>query len=225
MMCAIHCGRPSGRPAMPAPATAIIAPEINPPGNSAHRNSRPPALPMTSVSSTLRISARLGRAGRCMSLPYGKCRGRGQMRGGTAAMRADVERSVQAPAESRYGRIWERVLPRPAPELSHHPRFRRSGDSRRPGQASTDRERVHWHWHRPLRFDGARARQDVPTKGPRVGKSGLPSANRTRPALRVATRCWRSRFLFRIPVRSVFEPEVRRSLPTPTSAYPPGSPI
>jgi hypothetical protein len=55
-------GTASGRPAIAAMPTAIVAPEINPPGRFAHRNSTPPAAPMTSVSSALRILARLGMA-------------------------------------------------------------------------------------------------------------------------------------------------------------------
>jgi P pilus assembly chaperone PapD len=43
----------SGRPAMAAIATAIIAPEIRPPGSDAHRNSPPPAAPMATVSNVL----------------------------------------------------------------------------------------------------------------------------------------------------------------------------
>ena len=45
-------GIASWRPAIAAIPTAIIAPEINPPGRLANRNSRPPAVPMTSVSTT-----------------------------------------------------------------------------------------------------------------------------------------------------------------------------
>src|ERR1700689_1271660 len=52
----------SGLPAIAAIPTAIMAPEINPPGRCAHRNSAPPAAPMTSVSSTFRVLARLGTA-------------------------------------------------------------------------------------------------------------------------------------------------------------------
>ena len=39
-------GTASGRPASAAMPTAIIAPEISPPGRFAHRNSTPPAVPI-----------------------------------------------------------------------------------------------------------------------------------------------------------------------------------
>src|ERR1700683_4425899 len=52
----------SGLPATAAMPTAIMAPEIKPPGRCVHKNSAPPAAPMTSVSSTLRVLARLGTA-------------------------------------------------------------------------------------------------------------------------------------------------------------------
>ena len=42
--------------------TAIMAPEISPPGRCAHRNSAPPAAPIASVSSTWRVLVRVGRA-------------------------------------------------------------------------------------------------------------------------------------------------------------------
>src|SRR5258705_7190843 len=85
-------GTASGRPAIAAMPTAIMAPEINPPGRFAHRNSTPPAVPMTSVSSALRILARLGianaiDAGIRLTPPYGKSPHRRQMRPRTAAMR------------------------------------------------------------------------------------------------------------------------------------------
>ena len=65
--------------------TAIIAPEISPPGRFAHRNSRPPAVPMTSVSSVPRILARSAmaediEAGIRLTPPYGKSAREGQMR-------------------------------------------------------------------------------------------------------------------------------------------------
>ena len=44
-------GTASGRPAIAATPIAIIAPEIRPPGRLTHRNSRPPAVPIASVSS------------------------------------------------------------------------------------------------------------------------------------------------------------------------------
>ena len=58
-------------------ATAIIAPEISPPGRFAQRNSRPPAAPIASVSIALRSLARSGRtrlrdAANCLTPPYGK---------------------------------------------------------------------------------------------------------------------------------------------------------
>lgn len=56
MTCAISGGRPIGRPAIAAAPTAIIAPEINPPGNSSHLNKAPPATPMRSVSHVWRMS-------------------------------------------------------------------------------------------------------------------------------------------------------------------------
>jgi hypothetical protein len=72
--------------------TAIMAPEISPPGRPAHRNSTPPAVPITSVSSALRILARLGMAnaidaGIGLTPPYGKSPQRGQMHHAHAAMR------------------------------------------------------------------------------------------------------------------------------------------
>jgi hypothetical protein len=78
-------GMVSGRPAIAAMPTAIMAPEINPPGRLSKRNSAPPAVPMASVSSTLRILMRLGMAnaigaGIWLTPPYGKSRRRGQMR-------------------------------------------------------------------------------------------------------------------------------------------------
>src|SRR6476620_9324527 len=86
-------GTASGRPAIAAMPTAIMAPEISPPGRPAHRNSAPPAAPIASVSSTWRILARLGMAnaidaGIRLTLPYGKSRHGGQMRHAHAAMHA-----------------------------------------------------------------------------------------------------------------------------------------
>src|SRR5712691_1753167 len=65
--------------------TAIMAPEINPPGRFAHRNSAPPAAPISSVSRTLRVLARLGMANAIdariwLTAPYGKSLQGGQMR-------------------------------------------------------------------------------------------------------------------------------------------------
>src|SRR3981081_1533221 len=75
----------SGMPAIAAMPTAIMAPEISPPGRLPNKNSAPPALPIASVSSTLRVLARLGMAeaidaGMRLTPPYGKSRQRGQMR-------------------------------------------------------------------------------------------------------------------------------------------------
>src|SRR5260370_30212831 len=85
-------GRVVGRPPTAATPPAIRAPEINPPGRFAHRNSAPPAVPIASVSSTLRALARLGMAdaidaGIRLTPPYGKSSHSGQMRQRTAAMR------------------------------------------------------------------------------------------------------------------------------------------
>ena len=65
------------RPDSAAMPTAIIAPEISPPGRLSHRNSRPPAAPMTSVSSVPRILPRSAMAedidvGIRLTPPYGK---------------------------------------------------------------------------------------------------------------------------------------------------------
>ena len=88
-------GMVSGRPAKAAMPTAAIAPEISPPGRFAHRNSRPPAAPMTSVSSVPRILARSAiaeetEAGIRLTPPYGKSAISGQMRHAIAAMRGDA---------------------------------------------------------------------------------------------------------------------------------------
>src|ERR1700690_2501102 len=69
-----------------------MAPEISPPGRFAHRNTTPPAEPIASVSSTLRVLVRLGMAdaidaGIRLTPPYGKSACRGQMRQRDAAMR------------------------------------------------------------------------------------------------------------------------------------------
>jgi hypothetical protein len=92
-------GTASGRPARAAIPTAIMAPEISPPGRCAHKNSRPPALPMASVSSVLRSLARLGTAsaidaGIRVTPPYGKSVTAGQMRQCDAAMRAPFPPSL-----------------------------------------------------------------------------------------------------------------------------------
>jgi hypothetical protein len=52
----------SGRPIIVAMPTAIMAPEINPPGRPAKRNSTPPIEPIASVSRTWRVLVRLGMA-------------------------------------------------------------------------------------------------------------------------------------------------------------------
>src|SRR6202049_5197123 len=94
-------GTLSGRPASAAAPLAIRAPEIKPPGRFAHSDNNPPALPITSVSSTLRVLARLGMAnaidaGIRFTPPYGKSVSRGQMRHAYAAVRArGVFRGVQ----------------------------------------------------------------------------------------------------------------------------------
>ena len=85
-------GTLSGRPASAAAPTAIMAPEISPPGRFVHRNSAPPAEPIASVSSTLRVLVRLGMAdaidaGMRLTPPYGKSASQGQMRLRDAAMR------------------------------------------------------------------------------------------------------------------------------------------
>ena len=77
-------GTLKGRPAIAAMPTASMAPEISPPGKWATTNSRPPAVPMASVSSTDRVLARLGRSRGiaveiCFTRPYGKSAGTGQM--------------------------------------------------------------------------------------------------------------------------------------------------
>src|SRR5471032_1965882 len=86
-------GTVSGLPAIAATPTAIMAPVISPPGRCSKRNSTPPAAPITSVSSTLRVLARLGMAeaidaGMRLTPPYGKSGQRGQMRQRDAAMHA-----------------------------------------------------------------------------------------------------------------------------------------
>jgi hypothetical protein len=70
-------GSTSRRPARAAAPTAIIAPEISPPGSLAHKNSKPPAAPIAIVSSTRGISPRLGTleaidVGIRFTPPYGK---------------------------------------------------------------------------------------------------------------------------------------------------------
>ena len=84
-------GMVTGRPASAAMPTATIAPEISPPGRLTHRNSRPPAAPMTSVSSVPKILARSAMAedidvGIRLTPPYGKSAIAVQMRHAIAAM-------------------------------------------------------------------------------------------------------------------------------------------
>lgn len=59
-ICVRSGGIASWRPAIAAIPTAIIDPEISPPGRPATRNNSPPAEPMTSVSTALKTLARLG---------------------------------------------------------------------------------------------------------------------------------------------------------------------
>src|SRR5258708_6134002 len=78
-------GTLSGRPAIAAMPTAIIAPEISPPGRFAHKNTTPPRAPIPSVSSRFRVLARLGMAnavdaGIWLTPPYDKSLHGGQMR-------------------------------------------------------------------------------------------------------------------------------------------------
>ncbi len=73
----------SGLPAIAAMPTAIMAPEISPPGRLAHKNSTPPAVPIASVSSTLRVLAGMANAtdaGIRLTAPYVKSVAEGQMR-------------------------------------------------------------------------------------------------------------------------------------------------
>ncbi|MGY3076843.1 hypothetical protein ACVWZZ_003214 [Bradyrhizobium sp. LM6.10] len=95
-------GSVNWRPAIAAIPTAIIEPEINPPGRPASRNARPPAVPMTSVSTVLKILARLGNSnGReaviCFTPPYRKSARGAQLRPRHAAMRAPLAESRQRP--------------------------------------------------------------------------------------------------------------------------------
>src|SRR5436190_8060192 len=103
-------GMVSGRPAIAAMPTAIMAPEIKPPGRFAHRNNAPPAVPMTSVSSTLSVLAREGTAnavetGIRLTMPYGKSAAGGQMRQRDAAMHIPARFSARlllCPHARRY---------------------------------------------------------------------------------------------------------------------------
>ena len=88
-------GMVTGRPDSAAMPTATIAPEISPPGRLSHRNSRPPAAPMTSVSSVPKILARSAmaediEAGIRLTPPYGKSACEAQMRHAIAAMQGNA---------------------------------------------------------------------------------------------------------------------------------------
>src|SRR5579863_1313387 len=81
---------------MAAPATASIAPEINPPGRWATRNTRPPTVPIASVSTNWRVWVRLGRAsathlGIWLTPPYGKSARGEQMRWHDRCNAAQIE--------------------------------------------------------------------------------------------------------------------------------------
>src|SRR6185369_2200843 len=98
-------GMVTGRPASAAMPTAIMAPEISPPGRLSHRNSRPPAPPMTSVSSVPKILARSAmaediEAGIRLTPPYGKSGCAAQMRHAIAAMQAGA--GDGPPASSKH---------------------------------------------------------------------------------------------------------------------------
>src|SRR3984885_1828289 len=74
------------RPSIAAEPTASMAPVINPPGNPVTRNSRPPIVPIASVSRNWRAFVRVGRmsanhGGIWLTAPYGKSAISGQMRG------------------------------------------------------------------------------------------------------------------------------------------------
>ena len=96
----------TGRPASAAAPTAIIAPEISPPGRLSHRNSRPPAAPMTSVSIVPKILARSATAedidaGIRLTPPYGKSAIEVQMRHAIAAMHGGAGDDPAAPSKIR----------------------------------------------------------------------------------------------------------------------------
>jgi len=66
-----------------------MAPEIRPPGRFAHKNNRPPAVPIASVSTAISAFFRLGSATAsdetrdetiCLTPPYGKSGKAKQMR-------------------------------------------------------------------------------------------------------------------------------------------------
>src|SRR5439155_14853958 len=103
-------GMVTGRPDSAAMPTVAIAPEISPPGRLSHRNSRPPAAPMTSVSSVPRILARSAtaediEAGIRLTPPYGKSAREGQMRHAIAAMRGGAGGGPPATSKNAEGPI------------------------------------------------------------------------------------------------------------------------
>src|SRR4029450_8848034 len=101
-------GMGTGRPASAAIPTATIAPEISPPGRLSHRNSRPPATPLTSVSSVPKILARSAmaediEAGIRLTPPYGKSGCAAQMHHAIAAMQADAGDGPPASSKNWQG--------------------------------------------------------------------------------------------------------------------------
>src|SRR4029450_5724770 len=101
-------GMATGRPASAAMPTATTAPEISPPGRLSHRNSRPPAAPMASVSSVPKILARSAmaediEAGIRLTPPYGKSGCAAQMLHAIAAMQADAGDGPPASSKNSQG--------------------------------------------------------------------------------------------------------------------------
>src|SRR6185436_10216215 len=101
-------GMATGRPASAAIPTVAIAPEISPPGRLSHRNSRPPAAPMTRVSSVPKILARSAmakdiEAGIRLTPPYGKSGCAAQMRHAIAAMQAGAGDGPPASSRNSQG--------------------------------------------------------------------------------------------------------------------------
>src|SRR6202030_2675854 len=102
--------------------TATMAPEISPPGRFAQRNNKPPAAPMTSVSSALRILARLEMAnavdaGIWLTAPYGKSPHKGQMHHAHAAMHGWLRAPVSfrhVPLQLQPPEITSPCRPRPS---------------------------------------------------------------------------------------------------------------
>jgi hypothetical protein len=118
-------GKLSGRPAMAAAPTAIMAPEIRPPGRFAHKNNAPPALPITRVSSTLRVLARVGmasaiEAGIRLTLPYGKSQPALQMRQSGAALRLRL-RFTELPPCRNSGAKLSVLMAKRRSGLAHRP--------------------------------------------------------------------------------------------------------